>query len=67
MPVKLGSSGGGGVNDIYTDSTGTVGTASVAAGDNLKLDSTGQLLPEEFRSIANVNRNATLINAGTST
>ena len=57
--------GSGGVNDIYTDSTATVGTGSVVAGESLKLDSTGQLLPLTYQKIANVERSSTDINTPT--
>ena len=36
--------GGSSVNDIYTDSTATVGVDSIVAGESLKLDSNGNLL-----------------------
>ena len=54
MAVIGGS--GGGVNDIYTDSTATVGTGSVVSGESLKLDSTGQVLPLKYQKIANAER-----------
>ncbi len=50
--------GGGGVNDIYTDSTGTVGTASVVAGESLKLSSTGQLFPQTHQLMPQAERAA---------
>jgi len=60
--------GSGGVNDIYTDSTATVGTGSVVAGEKLKLSSTGQLFPQTHQTMPEVERDvADIIQGSTET
>jgi hypothetical protein len=56
--------GGGGVNDIYTDSTAVISTSSVVAGESLKLNSDGKLLPLKHQIISDAERDAADIRQG---
>jgi hypothetical protein len=57
--------GRGGVNDIYTDSTGIIGTSSIVAGESLKLNADAKLLPVKHslgggeRDVENIRQGST--------